>query len=124
MSIEKHLLSIFEELREALFECNQSKLKDLISDEYQGFGLNGAIENKEIVLQTYKPGIIKLSKYHIEDMKCEVSGDFGMITGQGSIEGSYGEYEFQHNVLFMDIFKLIHGHWQYYKSQATEIKSA
>ncbi|MFN2127234.1 MAG: nuclear transport factor 2 family protein [Anaerolineales bacterium] len=124
MSIEKHLLSVFEELREALFECNQSKLIDLVSNEYQGFGLNGTIENKEIVLQTFKPGIIKLSKYQIEDMKCEVSGDFGIITGQGRIEGSYGEYEFQHHVLFTDIFKLINGRWQYYKSQATEIKSA
>ena len=114
MSNEKKLLSVFEELREALFECNQSKLIELISNEYQGFGLNGTIENKEIVIQTYKPGIIKLSKYQIEDMKCEVSGDFGIITCQGRIEGSYGEYEFQHNVLFTDIFMLINGRWQYY----------
>ena len=57
-------------------------------------------------------------------MKCEVSADFGIITGQGRIEGSYGKYEFQHDVLFTDIFKLINGRWQYYKSQATEIKSA
>lgn len=122
MSKEKQLLSVFEALREALFECNQSKLAELISDEYQGFSLNGTIENKEIVLQAYKPGCIKLSKYHIEDMKCEVSADFGIITGKGRIEGSYGEYDFHHDVLFTDVFKLIHERWQYYRSQATEIK--
>ena len=61
MSKEKQLVSVFEELREALFECNQSKLIELVSDEYQGFSLNGTIENKEIVLQTYKPGSIKVS---------------------------------------------------------------
>ena len=79
MSKEKQLLSVFEELRKALFECNQSKLIELVSNEYQGFSLNGTIENKEIVLQTYKPGSIKLSKYLIEDMKCEVSADFGCV---------------------------------------------
>ena len=124
MSKEKQLLFVFEELREALMECNQSKLIDLVANEYQGYSLNGTIENKEIVLQTYKPGYIKLSKYIVEDINCEVSGGFGIITGKGRIEGRYGEYDFQHEVLFTDIFKFINEGWQYYKSQSTEIKSA
>ena len=124
MSKEKQLLSSFEELREALIECNQSKLIDLVANEYQGYSLNGTIENKEIVLQTYKPDYIKLSKYFVEDIKCEVSGGFGIITGKGRIEGRYGEYDFQHEVLFTDIFKFINEGWRYYKSQSTEIQSA
>ncbi len=124
MSKEKQLLIVFEELREALMECNQSKLIDLVANEYQGYSLNGTIENKEIVLQTYKPGYIKLSKYFVEDINCEVSGGFGIITGKGRIEGRYGEYDFQHQVLFTDIFKFINEGWQYYKSQSTEIQSA
>ena len=124
MSKEKQLLSVFEELREALIKCNQSKLIELVSDEYQGFSLNGTIENKEIVLETYKPGCIKLSQYHTEDMKCEVSSDLGIITGKGSIEGIYREFDFQHEVLFTDIFKFINERWQYYRSQVTEIKSS
>jgi hypothetical protein len=124
MSAEKQLLTVFEELREALFDCNQSKLNELISDEYQGFSLNGTVERKEDILQAYKPGSIKLSKYIIEDMKCEVLADFGIINGIGKIDGKYGEYNFQHEVLFTDIFKFSYDRWLYYKSQATEIKSA
>jgi len=124
MSKEKQVLSVFEELREALIDCNESKLARLISNDYQGFSLNGTIENKEIVLQAYKPGCVKLSKYTVEDIKCEVSSDFGIITGKGRIEGRYDEYDFHHEVLFIDIFKFINERWQYYKSQATEIKSA
>ena len=124
MSNEKKLLAVFEELREALFECNETKLEELISDDYQGFSLNGRIENKEIILQTFKPGSISISNYIVEDMRCEVSNIFGIITGKGKIEGRYGEYEFQHEVLFTDIFKFINNSWQYYKSQVTEIKSA
>jgi hypothetical protein len=123
MSKEKQLLSAFEELREALFECDQSKLNELISNEYQGFSLNGTVESKEDILQAYMPGSIKLSEYSIEDMKCEVLAEFGIITGKGRIKGKYGKYDFQHEVLFTDIFKLINECWLYYKSQATEIKS-
>ena len=124
MSNEKKLLSVFEELREALLECNESKLEKLISDDYQGFSLNGSIENKEIVLRTFKPGFIHFSKYTVEDIKCEASTNFGIITGKGKFEGRYGENKFQHEVLFTDIFKFINKSWQYYKSQVTEIKSA
>jgi hypothetical protein len=124
MRNEKALLAVFEDLKEALFECNVNKLEKLISDDYQGFSLNGTIENKEIVLQTFKPGSIFLSEYTVEDIECEVSNNFGIITGKGKIEGRYGEYKFQHEVLFTDIFKFLNNSWQYYKSQATEIKSA
>jgi hypothetical protein len=124
MSNEKQLLSVFEALREALLECNQYKLNEIISDDYQGFGLNGTIEDKKLILQTYQPGSINISQYLVEDVICEVSDTFGIITGKGKIEGRYGNYEFQHEVLFTDIFKLINNRWQYYKSQVTEIKNA
>ncbi len=118
------LLSVFEELRMALIECDQFKLKELISDDYKGFSLNGTVENKEIIMQTFIPGNIEISRYTVEEVECDVSDNFGIITGKGKIEGSYGEHEFQHEVLFTDIFKFINGGWQYYKSQTTEIKSA
>ena len=124
MRNEKSLFAAFEELKEALIECNVNNLEKLISDDYQGFSLNGTIESKEIILQTFKPGSISLSEYSVEDIKIEISNSFGIITGKGRIEGRYGEYEFQHDVLFTDIFKFINDSWLYYKSQATEIKSA
>lgn len=124
MRNEKALLALFEELRDAQIECNVDSLERLISDDYQGFSLNGTIESKETILQTFKPGSISLSEYAVEDIKIEMSNILGIITGKGRIEGRYGEYEFQHEVLFTDIFKFMNGSWQYYKSQATEIKSA
>jgi hypothetical protein len=122
MNNEKKLLSVFEELRAALLACNEKKLDKLISNDYQGFSLNGTIEDKTLILQTFKPGGIEITIYTVEDIHCEMSNTLGIITGKGRIEGRYGEYEFQHEVLFTDIFKLINSSWQYYKSQVTEIK--
>jgi|SRR3989339_640246 len=118
------LLKAFEELKEALKNCNSSKLEKIISDDYSGFGLQGTIENKENILHHFKPGGIKLSRYDVEDLKYEVLDNVGLVSGRGIIAGSYGVYEFNHKVLFTDIFKYTGGVWKYYKSQATEITSA
>jgi len=123
MKNEKALLSVFEELKNALIECDENRLDEIISDDYQGFSLHGTIETKEIVLQTFKPGSIELAKYTTGDIQYDVTDDLGIITGKGSIEGIYGEFKFQHEVLFTDIFKYVNDKWRYYKSQVTEIAS-
>ena len=123
MRNEKTLLSVFEELKNALIECDENRLDQIISDDYQGFSLHGTIENKEIILQTFKPGSIELTKYTTSDIQYEVTNDLGIISGKGSIEGIYGEHKFQHEVLFTDIFKYVNDKWKYYKSQVTEITS-
>ena len=123
MRNEKTLLSVFEELKNALIECDENRLDEIISDDYQGFSLHGTIENKEIILQTFKPGSIELTKYTTCDIQYEVTNDLGIISGKGSIEGIYGENKFQHEVLFTDIFKYVNDKWKYYKSQVTEITS-
>ena len=63
MRNEKTLLSVFEELKNALIECDENRLDEIISDDYQGISLHGTIENKEIVLKTFKPGSIKLTEF-------------------------------------------------------------
>jgi len=121
MKNEKTLISVFEEFRDALKACDVNKLGKLISDDYQGFSLHGTIETKEIILEAYAPGKITLSEYSVENLKCEVSGSLGIITGKGRIEGRYDEHPFQHEVLFTDIFKYQGESWQYHQSQVTEI---
>ena len=123
MRNEKTLLSVFEELKNALLKCDENGLDEIISDDYQGFSLHGTIESKEIILQTFKPGSIELTKYITSDIQYEVTNNLGIITGKGNIEGIYDETKFQHEVLFTDIFKYANDKWKYYKSQVTEITS-
>jgi len=124
MNQEEKLLSVFDELKQALMNCDESSLDRIISDDYQGFSLNGTLENKELILQSFKPGQVRLTEYSVEDIHCEISSDLGLITGKGRIKGNAGGYEFQHEVLFTDIFKYRNKAWQYYKSQLTEIRPA
>ena len=113
----------FEELKNALRTCNVGKLEEMILDGYRGFSLNGTIEVKDDILVYFKPGGIKLSKYEVSEVEYDVFSVIGIVSGRGAITGSYEEHKFQHEVLFIDIFKYVNDNWRYFKSQVTEIQS-
>ena len=123
MNNKENLIKAFEDLKEALRTCNEQKLRQIILDEYRGFTLNGTIEIKDDILEHFKPGCIKLSKYEVAGIACELFSEIGIVSGQGFIAGSYENHEFHHKVLFTDIFKYVDDSWKYFKSQVTEIQS-
>ncbi len=124
MNNREGLSKVFEDLKKALRKCSVQELKELILDDYKGFSLHGTIETKEDILEHFKPDGISISEYSVEDVEYEVIDNVGIVSGKGTIAGSYNEFEFHHNVLFTDIFKYVNENWRYYKSQVTEIRSA
>lgn len=124
MSSEQSLKDVFNSIKESLLTNNVIQLNNLISEDYIGFSLHGTIESKSDIIKSFKPNSVKLSVYSVEDMSIEIFKNIGVITGKGIISGKYQSFEFHHNVLFTDIFKLVKGNWKYYKSQVTEIRSA
>ena len=117
------LINEFEKLKHALRTCSVGKLEEMILEDYRGFSLNGTIEVKDDILMYFKPGCIKLSKYEVLEVEYEVFSEIGIVSGKGVIEGSFEEHKFQHEVLFVDIFKYVNDNWRYFKSQVTEIQS-
>ncbi len=117
------LIIAFEELKNALRACNLGKLEEIILEDYRGFSLNGTIEVKDDILLYFKPGGIKLSKYEVLEVEYEIFSDIGIVSGRGTITGSYEGHNFQHKVLFIDIFKYVNDNWKYFKSQVTETQS-
>jgi hypothetical protein len=122
MKNKEGLINAFEELKNALRACNVEKLEEMIHDDYRGFSLNGTIEVKDDILTYFKPGGIKLSTYEASEVEYEVFSVIGIVSGRGFITGVYEEYKFQHQVLFIDIFKYVNDKWRYFKSQVTEIQ--
>ena len=116
MNNKENLIKTFENLREALKTCNVQELKKIILEEYRGFTLNGTIEVKDDILMYFKPGGIKLLKYEVLEVDYEVFSEIGIVSGKGVIAGSYEEHQFQHAVLFVDIFKYVNDNWRYFKS--------
>ena len=123
MTPEDEVRVAFNALRKALMTCNAAGLEELYHDDYRGFNIRGGVDGRELVLQTFKPGGVKLEKYDVKEMDIKVINNVGMVTGRGYISGSYGDHKFEHHVRFLDIFIREAPNWYYYMSQATEIKN-
>ena len=79
------------------------------------------LNTKKDILDSFALCGVKITEYSVTDETYEILGDAGIITGRGTIVGSLGEYTFNHDVLFTDIFVFENEQWFYYKSQVTEI---
>lgn len=122
MQKKEELLSAFNKLKNALKENDVKTLDEMIYDDYKGYSLNGTVETKKEIINSFKPGGVILTEYSVEDIDFEISDNIGIISGKGFISGKFEEFNFKHNVLFTDIFKMCDTGWKYFKSQVTEIK--
>ncbi len=124
MNKKEELKTTFNNLITALKENNINALENIVANDYIGFSLHGTIETKNDILNSFGVNGVVLSEYSVEEIVFEQIGDVGIVSGKGLIAGKFQEINFQHNVLFIDIFKFYDSNWKYYRSQVTEIKSA
>jgi hypothetical protein len=124
MNQETTLKVAFQDLRKALQTSDTEALTEMILDDYRGFTLHGTVEVKDDILLAFQPGEVELSQYEVFEVEFAVFGEIGIVSGRGVVAGSFQEHTFHHEVLFIDIFRKLNGHWRYCKSQVTEISVA
>ncbi len=115
------LLAAFDAVREALMACDTEALKDLYAEDFRAHNIRGGVEGRDLVLETFKPGGVRLDVFEAEDLEVEVLGEVGLLTGLGSISGRYDGGEFRHRVRFVDIYLWRDGRWRYHFSQSSEL---
>lgn len=121
MFTEEDVRKTLDRFHKALLENDTDTINEIYADDYRGFNLSGGIDTKSIILEVYKPGVVKLEKLEISDLKIELFGEVAMLTGIGYLCGKAGEINFEHNARFIDIFVCRDSQWKYYFSQMTEI---
>jgi ketosteroid isomerase-like protein len=115
------LLAAFEAVRDALLSCDTDSLLDLYAEEFRSHTVRGEVEGRDAVLEAYRPGGVRLEIFEVEDLIAEVIGDVGILTGLGSVSGSFENTAFRHRVRFVDIYLWRNGRWRCHFSQSTEI---
>jgi len=122
MPDENGVLDAFHAVRAALLSNDVEKMKTLIALDYRGFNLAGGVDTRDLVLEAYRPGSVKLDKAEVGDLVVDVIGDVGFVSGTSRLSGRFGEHVFGHYFRFLDVFVRREGEWIYYLSQGTEIQ--
>jgi ketosteroid isomerase-like protein len=123
MDDKEILLSAFEKMRKALFDCDVQALQELIAEDYIGYDPNGNPQDRKMTLEAYQPGGAQLDIYDVEGVEVRIAGEIGIITGRGYIHGTFADAEFEHDLRFLDIYIMRDDAWKLYISQVTPLGS-
>ncbi len=124
MTREAELRATFTAIGKALSENDTEVLTRLYDKEYQGHSIRGEVEDRDMVLSTYGPGGVRQYGMTEVEMKAEIQGNVGVVSGSGIVSGTWGETEFSHRVRFLEVYLWRDSRWQCYRSQCTEIRPA
>jgi hypothetical protein len=53
-----------------------------------------------------------------------IVGDVGLVMGLGTLSGTYGEHQFEHELRFLDVYVRRGSTWRLSVSQVTEVGRA
>lgn len=124
MSSDQHEVSdAFNRFRDALLACDTAALDGLLAPDYRGYNLQGELEDREVVLQAYRPGETALETWEVKDLRIDVFGEIGLVTGRGHVAGTWKGHPWAHHLRFCDIYLSREGAWRLYLSQATPMAS-
>ena len=122
MTTRAELLSAFEAFTDALKACDTDALDWLMASDYRSYNLRGYLEERDVVLDAYAPGVTKLEEWETDEIQVNVFPEIGIITGRGFLAGSSQGQPWSHHLRFMDVWVQREAQWQLLLSQATPME--
>ena len=121
MNEDSGLLDTFERFRQVLLTNDAQALDDLMAEEFIAYGPCGTLQDRRISIDAYRPGQTRLDTFTTSEVSTRVIDSVGIISGRGYIHGFFGEHEFEHDLRFIDLYRMRDGKWQLFLSQVTPI---
>lgn len=115
------MLDCFHRFLDALKACDTDALDQLLTVDYRGYTLQGELEEREVILDAYRPGVTTLETWEVSDLEVAVFPPVGIVTGRGFVAGTWKDIPWSHDLRFCDIFLKRDGEWCLYLSQATPL---
>jgi ketosteroid isomerase-like protein len=81
----------------------------------------GATFTKAQDIANVKSGNFKLAAFKLDDVKVQVKGEMGVVTGRNTIKATYMGKDISGSYRFTDVFVKRAGRWQAISTQATAI---
>jgi ketosteroid isomerase-like protein len=118
---EKELIDLENHWGEVTVKSDVPALERLYADEYLAIDPAGATFTKAQDIANVKSGNFKLAAFKLDDVKVQVKGEMGVVTGRNTIKATYMGKDISGSYRFTDVFVKRAGRWQAISTQATAI---
>ncbi|MGD2123578.1 MAG: nuclear transport factor 2 family protein [Gemmatimonadota bacterium] len=122
MSNEEGLLQAFHRFQNALLANDVGELDRLLAPDYRGFSLRGELETRDAVLKAWQPGGVSMDESSYTDLRGEVRGPVGIVTGYGYVAGTFAGQRWEHHLHFCDLYTKSEEGWQIFLAHAVEVE--
>ena len=119
--IERQILQLEEERRQALLQRDIPTLDRLIADDYIETSPNGTIRNKSQNIKDLKAGNAKLDYLNFSNLKVRVNGNTAVVTGVVTRKGSVQGKEFSGQARYTRVYVKRDGRWQAVVAHSTPV---
>lgn len=124
MSQDEELLDAFHRFQRALISNDLGELDRMMAPGYRGYSLRGELEGRGLILEAWAPGGVRMDEFTYEDLRIEVRGEIGILTGNGFVSGDFMGEPWEHNVHFCDLYVKSEMGWQVFLSHTTEVEGS
>ena len=124
MSQNEELLDAFHRFQRALISNDLGELNRRMAPGYRGYSIRGELEDRTAVLEAWAPGGVRMDEFTYEDLRIDVRGEIGILTGNGFVSGDFMGEPWEHHVHFCDLYVKSEMGWKVFLSHTTEVEGS
>jgi ketosteroid isomerase-like protein len=120
-SVDQKILSIEQEMLDALLKGDASASERYLADNYVFTGPDGMVQNKTQAIADMKSGDLKLQGATLDEAKVRVYGDTAVVTYGSKDKGTYKGKDISGNTRWTDVLVKRSGRWQVVASHGSRV---
>jgi ketosteroid isomerase-like protein len=121
VSSEAALLEAARRLADAERRGDVGALEELVAADYVGYDPSGRPQDRAGLTRGYADGTVRITTLDQRDLRAQVLGEAGFVSGVSTYRGHQGEEPFDLTLRFLDVYAWREGRWQLVASQDTRL---
>lgn len=98
-----------------------STLAVILGSDYRGYDPSGRLQDRNTVLESYRPGNVGFDLLTVSDLALRILGDVGLVAGVSRLKGHAEGERFDLRLRFLDVYAWRDGRWELVASQDTRL---
>jgi ketosteroid isomerase-like protein len=121
LGAEQELINVEHQWKQAVIDRDRAALDQFYASEYISTDSEGLVWTKRQDIEIDTAGASRLTAFRFEDLRVQVYGDVGVVTGRLFTEGFVAGAPSQNLLRFTDVFVKRDGRWRCVATHTTAV---